>query len=257
MSSKFQHSICRCTQTHPDSLSTCTLPAHNQRKDCSLWNTYATDSTWGKHALWTVWVLSWHHLQCFVSLAWEKWQQMSARTPSVCKQTQNAFATCTRKGNKHIYLVSGVKFIRMPKESEQVLSDCQKTREATITPLLLGQGLCVYMFHNQSQLHTYVHVSLSLSIYIYTVYVYIYIYVYVPGTQMTSTFEGQPPPQKKRPVSNQNKDHQRVPGLRIVLYTNISNWLVVSTHLKKYESKWDSSPISGVKMKKKIKPPPR
>ena len=56
MSSKFQHSICRCTQTHLDSLSTCTLPAQNPRKDCSLWNTYATDSTRGKHALWTVWV---------------------------------------------------------------------------------------------------------------------------------------------------------------------------------------------------------
>ena len=117
---------------------------------------------------------------------------MSARTPSVCKQTQNTFATCTRKGNKQIYLASGVKFIRMPKESEQVQSEAKKTREATITPLLLGQGLCVCTCFtiNPDYTHTYMYTSLSL-------YIYIYLYICIPGTQMTSTFEGQPPPQNK------------------------------------------------------------
>ena len=38
----------------------------------------------------------------------------------------------------------------------------------------------------------------------------------------------------------------------------IHDWLVVSTHLKKYESKWESSPILGVKITKIFElPPPR
>ena len=41
------------------------------------------------------------------------------------------------------------------------------------------------------------------------------IYIYMPGTQMTSIIEGtQPPPKKKQGrISNQNKGHQRVPGI--------------------------------------------
>ena len=96
-----------------------------------------------------------------------------------------------------------------------------------------------------------------LSLYIYIYSICIYIYVYVPGTQMTSTFEGQPPPPKKKTCFQSKQGSSK--GSRST-YSFVHKYQQLVGGFNPSEKIWVKMglfPNFRGENEKKIKPPPR